>query len=250
MKKLILSKISTDAPKNADKKDITKKTTDLVQEIGEWSQKLYAEKKHSILIVLQGMDASGKDGVTKNVFANCPPLVIDAHPFKKPTEEEMAHDFLWRVHKWTPGKGQMKIFIRSHYEDILIQRVHKWIDDKRAALRMASINAFEELLQYDCNTTVLKFYLHISHERQVEKLKERMTAEDKQWKYNARDFDESNLWDKYMKCYEDAFNQSSIPWYIIPADQRWYRDYCVAKVVCETLRNLEPKYPLINQEKE
>ncbi|MBK9272652.1 MAG: polyphosphate kinase [Saprospiraceae bacterium] len=248
MKKIILNKISTEAPEKAKKKEIKIKTEDLVKEIGEWSEKLYAEKKQSILVVLQGMDASGKDGVAKNVFSRCPPLVIDAHPFRKPTEEEMAHDFLWRVHKWTPGKGLIKIFIRSHYEDILIQRVHNWIDDERAALRLDSINAFEKLLQYDANTTVLKFYLHLSQKRQLEKLQERLDVPEKQWKYNAGDFEESKLWDKYMQYYEDVLNGCSIPWHIVPADDRWYRDYFVAKIMCEQLRKMSPKYPqLVNK---
>lgn len=247
MTKIQLKKFSTDAPSKLQKEKIIKETQKLVLEIKEWSEKLYAEKKSSLLIVLQGMDASGKDGVAKNVFSQCPPLVIDAHSFKKPTDNEMAHDFLWRVHEFTPAKGQIKIFIRSHYEDVLIQRVHQWIDDKRAKLRFESINAFEKLLQYDANTTILKFYMHISHEKQIEKLKERMVAVDKQWKYNAADFDESNLWDRYMYYYEQVFNNSSIAWHIVPSDQRWYRDYFVAKVVCDTLRKIKPEYPLINK---
>ncbi|MBK7232585.1 MAG: polyphosphate kinase [Saprospiraceae bacterium] len=248
MKKTILSKVSTEAPKNADKEKIKKETEKLVKEIGEWSEKLFAERKQSILIVLQGMDASGKDGIAKNVFSHCPPLVIDAHPFRKPTEEEMAHDFLWRVHKWAPGKGLIKIFIRSHYEDILIQRVHGWIDDERASLRLESINAFEKLLQYDANTTVLKFYLHISQKKQHKKLQERLEVPEKQWKYNPGDFEESKLWDRYMHYYEEVINGSAIPWHIVPVDHKWYRDYTVAKVVCEELRKMAPTYPTLPKE--
>ena len=175
-------------------------------------------------------------------------LCIDAYAFKKPTEEEFAHDFLWRIHKQTPAKGQIKIFIRSHYEDILIQRVHEWINDDRALMRLEAINNFEKLLQEDNQTTILKFYLHISHERQIEKLDERKTTPGKQWKFNPADYDESKLWDKYMRYYEAAINGSDIPWIIVPADHRWYRDYIVAKKVYETLSNLNPEYPLIESQ--
>ncbi|MBK9721167.1 MAG: polyphosphate kinase [Saprospiraceae bacterium] len=245
MPKIILSKISPKPPKNADKKTIQKKTKELAEKIGLFSEMLYAEKKNGILVVLQGMDASGKDGVAKTVFMNCPALVIDAHAFKKPTEEELAHDFLWRVHKYTPSKGQMKLFIRSHYEDILIQRVHQWIDDKRAAMRMEAINNFEKSLQDDNDTTILKFYLHLSHEKQLEKLEERKTDPLKQWKYNPADFEESKLWEKYMRYYEAAINGSEIPWHIVPSDNRWYRNYIVAQVVYDNLKKINPAFPLL-----
>ncbi|MBK9107784.1 MAG: polyphosphate kinase [Saprospiraceae bacterium] len=210
------------------------------------AEMLYASKKNSILVVLQGMDASGKDGVVKSVFADCPALSIDAHAFKKPTEEEMAHDFLWRVHKYAPAKGLIKLFIRSHYEDILIQRVHKWIDDKKAAMRLAAINNFENTLVEDNGTTIIKCYLHLSHERQLEKLEERRIEPEKQWKYNPADFEESKLWDQYMKYYEDAMNGSEIPWHIIPSDQRWYRNYCVAEIVHAAMKKLKLAYPTLS----
>lgn len=245
MAKINLSKISPKAPKKTDKSEYKEKLKELTKEIGELSEKLYAEKRNNILIVLQGMDASGKDGVAKTVFKYCPPLVVDAHPFKKPSEEEFAHDFLWRVHKVVPAKGQIKLFIRSHYEDILIQKVHKWIDDKKAKNRLESINQFEHLLVQDNNTTILKFYLHLSHEKQLEKLEERKTHPEKQWKYNAADFEESKLWDQYMKAYETAFSGSKYPWHIIPSDQRWYRNYCVALIVRDALKSLKPKYPTL-----
>jgi PPK2 family polyphosphate:nucleotide phosphotransferase len=246
MAKIILSKIATTPPKNAEKKDTIKKTEELAKEIGLMSEMMFAERKSSLLIVLQGMDASGKDGVAKSVFMNCPALCIDAHAFKKPTEEEFAHDFLWRVHKYVPSKGQIKLFIRSHYEDILIQRVHKWIDDTKAAARLEAINNFEKNIQEDNNTTILKFYLHLSHDRQLEKLEERKTDPEKQWKYNPADIEESKLWDKYMKYYEEAINGSAYPWYIVPADTRWYRNYFVANIVHDTLKKLKPAYPLLD----
>jgi PPK2 family polyphosphate:nucleotide phosphotransferase len=244
-KSIKLSKINPGAPKGFEKEATIKKTKELVTKIGEFSEKLYAEKKHNLLIVFQGMDASGKDGVTKKVMLKIPAVVIDAHSFKKPSEEEFAHDFLWRVNRYSPAKGQIKIFIRSHYEDILIQRVHNWIDDKKAKQRMKSINSYETQLSQDNNTTILKFYLHLSHERQLEKLDERLTDPTKQWKHNPADYEESKLWDQYMKCYEYAINESEIPWHIVPSDQRWYRNYFVAQIVHDTLKKLKPEYPLL-----
>lgn len=245
MAKIKLSKFETSAPKKLDKDQIKEKTAKLAVEIGKMAEMLYASKKNSILVVLQGMDASGKDGVVKTVFADCPALSIDAHAFKKPTEEEMAHDFLWRVHKYAPAKGLIKLFIRSHYEDVLVQRVHKWIDDERAGMRLAAINNFEKTLVEDNGTTLLKFYLHLSHERQLEKLEERRIEPEKQWKYNPADFEESKLWDQYMKYYEDAINGSHFPWHIIPSDQRWYRNYCVADIVHKAMLKLKPAYPTL-----
>lgn len=245
MPKIILSKIPTKPPKNLEKKATIKKTEALAEKIGLLSEMMLAEKKNSLLVILQGMDASGKDGVAKSVFMNCPPLSIDAHAFKKPTEEEFAHDFLWRVHKVAPSKGLIRLFIRSHYEDILIQRVHQWIDDQKAAARLEAINNFEKLIQEDNHTTILKFYLHLSHEKQLEKLEERRTNPEKQWKFNAQDFEESKLWDKYMRYYEAAINGSDLKWHIVPSDNRWYRNYYVANIVHDTLTNLKPAYPLL-----
>ena len=209
---------------------------------------MVAEGKHSLLIVFQGMDSSGKDGASKNVFKECSPTSVSAYSFKKPSDEEFAHDFLWRVHKLAPQKGMIKIFNRSHYEDILIQRVHGWIDAERVDKRIAAINAFEELITFDNNTTILKFYLHLSKERQAEKLQERIDIPRKNWKHNANDWKEREHWDKYMECYQDAFNRcNAIPWIICPADQRWYRNYFVAKKVLETLQALNPQFPLMEE---
>jgi polyphosphate kinase 2 (PPK2 family) len=165
--------------------------------------------------------------------------------FKKPTEEEFAHDFLWRVHKVVPQKGQIAIFNRSHYEDILIQRVHGWIDEKRVAQRMKAINAFEELLQFDSNTHVFKFYMHISREEQEQQLRERIEDPEKYWKHNPGDWKEREHWDKYMAAYEYAINESSIPWHICPVDKRWYRDYFIAKTLVDALEKLDMKYPAL-----
>ena len=240
-----LNNIPTIAPAEMGKKKTKKKTKQITQKIGEISRIYEADKNHSLLIVFQGMDTSGKDGATRETFKYVSPNIVCSTSFKKPTDLEMAHDFLWRVHKEVPPKGKIKVFNRSHYEDILIQRVHKWIDEARVKKRMESINNFEELLQYDNNTTILKFYLHISREKQKEKLQERLDLKRKNWKHNPGDWKEAELWDDYMKAYEYALNNSTIPWIIVPADQRWYRNYFVAKTVLETLENMDLKYPLI-----
>jgi len=230
-----------------NKKKIIKETKSLVKKIGHLQHLMYAEGKQSLLVILQGMDASGKDGTVKTVFADCNPSGIDAIAFKKPTNVEFAHDFLWRVHHHTPMKGNIMIFNRSHYEDILIQRVHNWITEERVEKRMKAINSFEELLEFDNGTKVLKFYMHISPERQQEKLQERIDDTTKNWKHKAADWDENDHWDKYMECYEYAINQSSIPWHIAPCDKRYYRNYWIAKVVLSTLEAMNPQLPLIEQ---
>ncbi len=242
-----LSEISTVPPSGLKKENIKEETKDLAQEIADLQARIYAEKKHSVLIVLQGMDASGKDGITKNVFRYCNASGISAYSFKKPTDLEFAHDFLWRVHKQAPTKGHIQIFIRSHYEDILIQRVHRWIDEDRVKARMNAINNFERLLIADNNTTILKFFLHISKSRQEEKLQERIEVPRKNWKHNPDDWKEREHWEEYMACYQDAINWSKIPWHIVPVDSRWYRNYVVAKITLEKLKSLNPRYPVIKK---
>jgi len=178
-----LSKISTKPPQNLTKERAKKELAEMAKEIADLLIVMYAEQKHSLLIVLQGMDSSGKDGSVKNVFSKASPVNINVKSFKKPSKEEFAHDFLWRCHKLAPAKGHVQIFVRSHYEDILIQRVQNWITPKQVSSRMKAINAFEELIKEDNNTTVLKFYLHLSKERQLEKLKERIEVPEKNWKH-------------------------------------------------------------------
>ena len=249
MSKIILSEISTRPPKGSNKKRLKDKTGQYQDRIGELNEILRAEGKRSILIILQGMDSSGKDGAVKNVFKKCTHFNIDVYSFKKPTEEEFAHDFLWRVHKQVPAKGCIKVFNRSHYEDILIQRVHKWIDMKRVRQRMRAINAFEELLVKDANTTVLKFYLHLSKEQQEVELRQRLDEPDKYWKHNDGDWEQREYWDEYMKCYEWAFQNSKLPWEVVPVDERWYRDYLISKKVCETLEAMNLEYPPLETER-
>jgi PPK2 family polyphosphate:nucleotide phosphotransferase len=240
-----LSKISTRAPKGLDKSEIKKETDKIAEKIGELSRIFEADRRHSLLIVFQGMDGSGKDGSTRETFRFVSPAIASAHSFKKPTDEEMAHDFLWRAHKLVPAKGQIKIFNRSHYEDVLIQKVHNWIDKERVSKRIEAINNFEELLVFDNNTTILKFYLHLSPERQQEKLQERIDLLRKNWKHNPNDMKESKLWNEYRIAYEDVINKSTIPWNIVPADQRWYRNYFIAKIVLETMKNMNLEYPTL-----
>jgi PPK2 family polyphosphate:nucleotide phosphotransferase len=238
-----LAEISTKAPEGLKAKEIKSETKELASKIGDLQHLMYAEGKKSLLVVLQGMDASGKDGTTKNAFYACNPIGIDSFGFKKPTELEFSHDFLWRCHALAPKKGNIMIFIRSHYEDILIQKVHNWIDDERRAKRMSSINSFEDLIQYDNNTTILKFYLHISPEEQLRKLQERIDDPKQHWKHNDGDWEERKYWDKYTEAYEYVINNSVIPWHIVPADDKWYRNYFVAQKVKETLESFDCKLP-------
>lgn len=239
-----LAELSTRAPKDWDKKETKEKTEKMLAELDELQNLLFAESKHSILVVIQGMDASGKDGVIRNVFGNLNPQGVTVKSFKAPTAEELSHDFLWRVHHAAPPKGMIQIFNRSHYEDILITRVHKWCDDATAKKRMKAINDFEQLLTEHNSTRILKFYLHVSPEEQQERLQERVHDPSKQWKYNEKDFEEAKLWDEYMRMYEDCFeNCSKIPWIIVPADQNWYKEYLIAETLLNTLKKLKMQYP-------
>lgn len=239
-----LSDISTRAPKDFDKEKTKQKLAGLLFDLDALQNLLFAESKHSVLVVIQGLDASGKDGVIKNVFGQFNPMGVQVKSFKAPTAEETSHDFLWRVHAHAPAKGMIQIFNRSHYEDVLITRVHKWIDDETATKRMKAINHFEKLLVDHNNTHILKFYLHVSQEEQKQRLEERMSDETKQWKYNANDFKEAAMWDDYMKAYEDSFeNCNDVPWIVVPADQNWYKEYIIATTLLQTLKSLDMKFP-------
>ncbi|GEO11274.1 PPK2 family polyphosphate kinase [Segetibacter aerophilus] len=244
-----LSKISTRAPKDMEKTETKEKLVSILEELDELQNLLFAEGKHSLLVVIQGMDASGKDGAIKNVFGTLNPQGVSVTSFKTPTPEEIGHDFLWRIHKHAPLKGTIQVFNRSHYEDVLITRVHKWIDDETAFKRMKAINNFEKLLLQHNQTHVLKFYLHVSKEEQEERLNERISDVTKQWKYNENDFKEAKLWDDYMKAYEDCFEQcNEVPWTIVPADQNWFKEYTIASAVRDTLKDLNMKYPGMKKE--
>lgn len=244
MDKIKLNKIDTRAPKDFDKKDIKEKTMAILEELDELQNLLYAENKHSILVVIQGIDGSGKDGVIRNVLGNMNPQGVTVKSFKAPTAEEAAHDFLWRIHQHAPQKGMIRVFNRSHYEDILVTRVHKWCNDDMAKKRMKAINDFEELLQEHNSTHILKFYLHVSQEEQHERLSERLKDPAKMWKYNEKDFEEAKLWDIYMQMYEECFENCNNPaWTIVPADQNWYKEYSIAKALRDLLKGLKMQYP-------
>ena len=239
-----LKEIDTRAPKSVDKQETKEKLAAVLQELDELQNLLFAESSRALLVVVQGMDASGKDGTVRNVFGKLNPQGVLVKSFKTPTAEELAHDFLWRIHTHAPQKGYIQVFNRSQYEDILITRVHKWIDDKTARLRMQAINDFERLLTEHNDTHILKFYLHISPGEQKARLEERIKNPAKQWKYNDDDFKEAKLWDDYMEMYEDCFEHChDIPWVIVPSDQNWYKEYLIATAVRDMLSSLHMQYP-------
>ncbi|HEV7782691.1 MAG TPA: PPK2 family polyphosphate kinase [Chitinophagaceae bacterium] len=248
MSKDKLSSISTRAPKDWDKATTKEKTATIIGELDELQNLLYAESKHSILVVLQGMDGSGKDGVIRNVMGHMNPQGVTVASYKAPTAEELSHDFLWRIHKQAPEKGMIKIFNRSHYEDILVTRVHGWCDDEMAKKRMKAINDFEQMLQEQNHTHILKFYLHISAEEQQERLNERMQNPAKMWKFNANDFEEAKLRDKYLEMYEYCFMYCNEPaWTIVPADQNWYKEHVIAARLHGLLKGLKMQFPGIKK---
>ncbi|MEL6392565.1 MAG: PPK2 family polyphosphate kinase [Bacteroidota bacterium] len=243
MTRIKIADLPTDAPDHLEKDEAQEISKDRAKDIADLHQQMVAEGKNSLLIILQGMDASGKDGAMRNVFGECAPFGVRTVGWKKPTELEFRHDFLWRIHKEVPAKGELVIFNRSHYEDVLIQRVHGWIDEDRVKMRMDAINAFEKLLIEDNKTTILKFFLNISHDQQEEELNERLQEPDKYYKHNPGDWKEREHWDAYMKAYEDVLNWSDVPWHVIPVDQRWYRDYLMTDIVLKALKDMDMRWP-------
>lgn len=240
----LLSSISTKAPQSFNKEKTKATTAKLLEELDELQNLLFAENKHAILVVIQGLDASGKDGAIKNVFGKLNPQGVLVKSYKAPTPNELDQDFLWRIHQHTPTKGMLQIFNRSHYEDILTTRVHKWCDDKLAKQRMIAINNFENLLQVHGSTHILKFYLHVSQEEQQLRLQERVNEPRKHWKHNQNDFEEAKLWKEHMKAYQDCFNNCNKPkWIITPSDQNWYKEHIIAKSLHQLLTSLKMKYP-------
>jgi len=206
---------------------------------------LYAEHKHKVLIVLQAMDTGGKDGTIRHVFEGVDPQGVKVASFKVPTPEELDHDYLWRVHKQVPARGEIVIFNRSHYEDVLVVRVHNLAPPAVWGRRYAHINDFERLLVEE-GTTILKFFLHIGLDEQKERLQARLDEPHKRWKFNLGDLDERRLWPEYERAYEDVLSKTSTeqaPWYIVPANRKWYRNLVVATVLVETLEGLNMDYP-------
>jgi PPK2 family polyphosphate:nucleotide phosphotransferase len=206
---------------------------------------LYAENKHRLLIILQAMDTAGKDGVIKGVMRGINPQGCQVYSFKVPTAEELAHDYLWRVHQRAPARGMIGIFNRSHYEDVLVVRVHQLAPEVVWRARYEQINQFEKMLA-ECGTTILKFFLHISKDEQKKRLESRRDTSHKQWKFSISDIKERGYWDDYQRAYEDVLSKCSTPWapwYIVPANREWYRDLVVARVIVETLRGFDMQYP-------
>ncbi|HEX6367757.1 MAG TPA: polyphosphate kinase 2 family protein [Longimicrobium sp.] len=211
---------------------------ELNAELDVLQEELHAAGTHSVLMVLQGMDTSGKDGAIRSVMDNLNPQGVRVESFKVPTDEELAHDFLWRVHRVTPGKGQFGVFNRSHYEDVLVVRVHGLVPEKVWQARYEHINRFEALLA-DTGTLILKFFLHISKDEQEKRLRDREKEVDKAWKLSAGDWREREKWDEYQEAYEDALSRCSTdaaPWYVVPADRKWFRNLAITEALVDTLR--------------
>jgi PPK2 family polyphosphate:nucleotide phosphotransferase len=217
----------------------------LVERLSVLHNRLYAEARHSVLLVLQGMDAAGKDGVIRSVFTGLNPQGCRVESFKVPSPEELAHDFLWRVHARCPARGEIGIFNRSHYEDIVAVRVRKLADESVWSKRYAHIVAFERLLN-DEGTSVVKVFLHESKDEQRKRLQDRVDDPEKRWKFRLGDLDDRAKWDEFQHAYEDAIRETSTdhaPWYVVPADHNWSRNLCVAEILVDALERLDPELP-------
>jgi PPK2 family polyphosphate:nucleotide phosphotransferase len=228
-----------------DKESAESATEALALQLGELQQRLFAEHKHKVLVIFQAMDTGGKDGVIKKVFREINPQGVTVASFKVPNAAEIEHDYLWRIHQRVPAKGELTIFNRSHYEDVLVVRVHELVSKEVWEKRYEHIRNFEHMLA-DEGTLILKFFLHISPDEQRQRLIDRIDDPQKNWKFNAGDLDERKLWPEYMHAFEDAISETSTdfaPWYIIPANHKWYRDYVVSKIIVEALKKLDMGYP-------
>lgn len=217
----------------------------LNEELEALQELLFAEGKHKILIVLQAMDTGGKDGTIRHVFEGVNPQGVKVAGFKAPTKEELAHDYLWRIHKHTPKKGEIVIFNRSHYEDVLVVRVHNLVPQEVWSRRYEHILAFEKILA-DEGTTILKFYLHIDKDEQKERLQARLDEPHKNWKFSRADLEERKYWDQYLDAFEDALQKTSTetaPWYVIPANRKWYRNLVISSIIIDKLKGLNMTYP-------
>ena len=207
---------------------------------------MYAENKHSLLIVLQGLDAAGKDGVVRHVLTGMNPSGCVSVNFKQPTARELAHDFLWRVHPHVPAKGSVAIFNRSHYEDVLVARVHNLVPEKVWSKRYDQINDFERLIATENNTTILKFFLHISKEEQLERFKKRLDDPARQWKISDSDYKERDYWKDYTEAFEDVLSKTSTeraPWFIIPANHKWFRDLTISQIITRAMEEMNMQLP-------
>ncbi|GAA3412505.1 PPK2 family polyphosphate kinase [Paenibacillus hodogayensis] len=229
----------------ASKEDIQEEFEHMERNLRELQDKLFASKTNGVLVLFQGMDCSGKDGVIKKVLSNLNPQGFRAESFKKPTPEESSHDFLWRSHKVVSAKGSITAFNRSYYEDVLITRVHGTIEDDEAESRLSHIRHFEKLLA-DSGVLLIKIFLHISPEFQLEKIRERLNDPEKLWKFDPSDLEERRYWDQYAAAYEEVFRRTSVkhsPWYVVPANNRWFRDYLVLRIILRSMEKLDLAYP-------
>ena len=230
---------------DGDKDSAEERLDELSKKLEDLQELLFAERQHKVLVVLQGMDTSGKDGVIRHVFEGVNPQGVHVASFKVPTPEELDHDYLWRVHKQTPGKGEIVIFNRSHYEDVLVVRVHGLVPEAVWKKRYQQINDFERIL-VDEGTTILKFFLHIDQDEQKERLEARLDDPTKQWKFKLGDLKERKLWPEYTRAYEDVLGKTSTdwaPWFIVPANRKWYRNLVIASVLVDTFEAFQMAYP-------
>jgi PPK2 family polyphosphate:nucleotide phosphotransferase len=240
-----LSEMPTYYDGELSKKEGKAELKDLGDTLSDLQELLYAERKQKVLIVLQGMDTAGKDSTIRHVFGDVNPQGTKVFNFKVPTQKELDHDYLWRVHQHTPGSGEIVLFNRSHYEDVLVVRVHGLVPEDTWEKRYEHINAFEKILA-DEGTKILKFYLHISKQEQAERFLARLDRPQKHWKFNPGDLEEREYWSDYMQAYEDMVNRTSTPWapwVVVPSDRKWYRNLTVARVIVETIQGLDMRFP-------
>jgi PPK2 family polyphosphate:nucleotide phosphotransferase len=244
--KLRLKKLDPSDTGKVESEDAAKEGAErYLKELAHQQTLLYAEHKHSVLVVLQAMDAGGKDGTIRRVFSGVNPQGVDVASFKQPTPIELAHDFLWRIHAQAPKAGQIVVFNRSHYEDVLVTRVHKLVDKKTCVSRYEHIRDFEALLAQS-GTTVLKFFLHISKDEQLARFAQRLDDPGRNWKISESDYSERELWDDYVDAYEDAIGATSTddaPWYVIPSNHKWFRNLAVSQIITDTIADLGLAFP-------
>ena len=241
-----------DTPLISDKDEAKQKNTKMQARLAELQELLFADHQHKVLVILQGMDTSGKDGTVRHVMGGFNPQSVRVVSFKRPTHEEIDHDFLWRVHAKVPGCGEVTVFNRSHYEDVLVVRVHELVAEDVWRKRYDQINDFERML-VENGTVLLKFFLNISREEQQKRLQARIDDPNKRWKFEHGDIEERKLWHEYMRAYDDVLEKTSTkyaPWYVVPANRKWYRDYVVGQVIIRAMESLDMKFPAIDLSKE
>jgi PPK2 family polyphosphate:nucleotide phosphotransferase len=236
---------TSETTRHDNPEDAWEEITELQGRIAELQERLYAEEQRALLVVLQGIDAAGKDSSVKHTFRETNPQGCRVYSFREPSTEESGHDFLWRYHQDTPLRGMIHVFNRSHYEDVLVVRVKHLAPEEVWRARYESINDFERMLVRE-GTVIVKFFLHISRDAQLDRFQERLEREDKHYKFSANDVREREHWDDYQGAYEDALNATSTPWapwYVVPSDHKWFRNLVVARVVAATLEAMDPRYP-------